>query len=89
MKSNKDPKDYTLLDYDIHLPASFPAESWMPMGVQKVSAEWGFLARISAWTDDPESAEKRHGWLPKDLNHGRLDLFFLFLAGAHHIIPTA
>ena len=23
----------------------------------------------------------RHGWLPDDLNNGRLDLFFLFLAG--------
>ena len=23
----------------------------------------------------------RHGWLPDNLNHGRLDLFFLFLAG--------
>ncbi|KAK9827526.1 hypothetical protein WJX74_008315 [Apatococcus lobatus] len=46
-------------------------------GIQKVSAEWGWLARISAWTDSP----KRHGWLPQDLNHGRLDLFFLFLAG--------
>lgn len=46
--------------------------------MQKVSAEWGWLARISAWTD----STKRHGWLPQDLNHGRLDLFFLFLAGA-------
>lgn len=25
----------------------------------------------------------RHGWLPDDLNNGRLDLFFLFLAGQH------
>ncbi|KAK9868107.1 hypothetical protein WJX84_007847 [Apatococcus fuscideae] len=50
-------------------------------GIQKLSAEWGFLARISAWTDDPKFASKRHGWLPNDLNHGRLDLFFLFLAG--------
>lgn len=23
----------------------------------------------------------KHGWLPDDLNNGRLDLFFLFLAG--------
>ena len=26
----------------------------------------------------------RHGWLPDDLNNGRLDLFFLFLAGQSH-----
>ena len=25
----------------------------------------------------------KHGWLPDDLNNGRLDLFFLFLAGQH------
>ena len=25
----------------------------------------------------------KHGWLPDDLNNGRLDLFFLFLAGLH------
>lgn len=30
------------------------------------------------------------GWLPKDMNHGRLDLFFLLLAGTSypcHLAP--
>jgi len=31
----------------------------------------------------------RHGWLPDDLNNGRLDLFFLFLAGPSHPFTTA
>ncbi len=30
----------------------------------------------------------RHGWLPDDLNNGRLDLFFLFLAGQSHPCTT-
>lgn len=28
-------------------------------------------------------AGAKRGWLPNDLNHGRVDLFFLLLAGAH------
>jgi hypothetical protein len=35
---------------------------------------WGFAAVTRRY--DPEGA----GWLPKDLNRGRLDLFFLCLA---------
>ena len=33
----------------------------------------------------------KHGWLPDDLNNGRLDLFFLFLAGlhSHHLCADA
>lgn len=31
----------------------------------------------------------REGWLPEDLNNGRLDLFFLFLAGAMPDMLTA
>ncbi len=44
---------------------------------------WGAGAVVIA-VSSATGRGNRHGWLPDDLNNGRLDLFFLFLAGQSH-----
>ena len=57
--------------------------------VQDFDSSWCGAGAVVIAVSSATGCGNRHGWLPDDLNNGRLDLFFLFLAGQSHPFTTA
>lgn len=57
--------------------------------VQNFESSWCDAGAVVIAVSSATGRGNKHGWLPDDLNNGRLDLFFLFLAGQPRPFTTA